>query len=360
MNSDDEDSAPARRAAAPGAPPLSVVMPVRDLAPFVGAAIESILAQTHRDFEFVILDDGSTDGTRDIVRRWRDRDPRIRLIEREAGLGPAESSNLVVREARGAILARMDGDDISHPDRLRLQLEALRSHPEAVLVGSLCEGIDGAGRVVRPRDRSRLVARSPFAPFPHGSIMFRREAFERIGGYRREANFWEDLDLYRRLSHIGGLLVLPAALYRHRASPLSTRLTSRRREVERSVDRMYRQVVAGEAPRPDGRLAPYVFVSLGSTLLWAGRRPRVFLPLLRRAALRPDASTLAALVWGMWGAVSPASLRLVLRAGVWLRDLRAAARVPEEGVYAWVPADGRARPVRAAQPSALPHPASLL
>ena len=168
----------------------------------------------------------------------------------------------------------MDGDDVAHPDRLRRQVDALDRHPEACLVGSLFEGIDEQGRRVRPRDRSRLAAPTLFAPFPHGSIMFRREAFEAAGGYRTAADFWEDLDLYRRMGSLGDLIVLPSALYRHRSSPLSTRLTSSRPVVESAIDRMYRRA-AGEGPRPRGvrGLKPEVWLSLGSTLLWAGRRP---------------------------------------------------------------------------------------
>jgi glycosyltransferase involved in cell wall biosynthesis len=317
---------------------LSVVMPVRDLARYVDAAVASILGQTYADFEFVIRDDGSTDGTREILRLWAARDPRIRFFEGEVSLGPAESSNFVVRHAIGELVARMDGDDIAHPDRLRRQIEVLDGHPEACLVGSLFEGIDEQGRRVRPRDRSRLVARTPFAPFPHGSIMFRRDAFEAAGGYRAAADFWEDLDLYRRLAQVGELIVIPAALYRHRSSPLSTRLTSSRAAVERSIDDMYRRV-AGEGGRPGRgpRLKPDVWLSLGSTLLWAGRRPGVLLPLLRRGAIGLDGRSLAIVAWALWAELSPKTLRYCLRLATRHRDRRMRGRFHEDGVYRWRP-----------------------
>jgi glycosyltransferase involved in cell wall biosynthesis len=297
-------------------------MPVRDLAPYVEDSIRSVLRQSFADFEFIILDDGSTDGTRAIVREWAARDRRIRLFEGKEPLGPALSSNRAVAHARGDIVARMDGDDIAHPDRLRRQIEALDADPGACLVGTLWEGIDEAGRVVRPRDRWRLVHASPFAPFPHGSIMFRRTAFEQAGGYRAEADFWEDLDLYRRMAAIGHLIVLPEILYQHRASVLSTRLTSSRERVEQSVDRMYRLAKGLAAPSAGGRLLPRVFVSLGSTRIWAGRRPEILFRLLRRGALRFDAESAAILAWAIWGTLGPRSLRLCLAAGVTLRDRR--------------------------------------
>jgi hypothetical protein len=313
---------------------LSVVMPVRDLAPYVGASIESILSQTYRDFEFVIRDDGSTDGTRGILRAWAARDDRIRLFESDTSLGPAASSNWVVERARGDIVARMDGDDLAHPERLERQLAALDAHPEACLAGTLWEGIDEKGRLVRPRDRWRLANPSAFAPFPHGSIMFRREAFERAGGYRGEADFWEDLDLYRRLSGLGRLIVLPMALYRHRSSVLSTRIASPARTVEAAVDRMYRQVVGGQ-PEAGGKILPQVYLSLGSTRLWAGHSPAVLASLLRHGALRWNRETAGILGWAAWGAVSPRTLRFVLRLMVAARDRTAGARFPDHSVYFW-------------------------
>lgn len=339
MPRDEPHSGPAgaRRESA-ARPRLSVVMPVRDLARYVGPAIESILAQTYRDFEFLIRDDGSADGTRAILRHWAARDPRIRLFEGDTSLGPAESSNFVVRQAAGTLVARMDGDDIAHPDRLRRQVEALDAHADACLVGSLFEGIDEDGRQVRPRDRSRLARETPFAPFPHGSILFRREAFERVGGYRADANFWEDLDLYRRLAGEGSLLVLPVALYSHRSSPLSTRLTSSRQAVEASIDAMYRNVRGNRRRRTGGgRVVPDVFLSLGSTMVWAGRRPGVLLPLLRRGAIRLDGRSLAILAWALWADISPRSLRFLLRLATRGRDRRAGGRFREDAVYRWQP-----------------------
>ena len=101
---------------------LSVVMPVHNALPHLDAAVRSILEQTHRDFEFVILDDASTDGSTERLKEWSAKDPRICLHLGKKNMGPAASSNFVVREAKGGLIARMDADDISHPDRLRRQL----------------------------------------------------------------------------------------------------------------------------------------------------------------------------------------------------------------------------------------------
>lgn len=321
-----------------------MVMPVRDAGPYLEQSLRSILGQTLPDFEFVIRDDGSVDGSTEVLRDWAARDKRIRLFVGDRPLGPAASSNWVVAKARAPFVARMDADDISHPDRLRRQLAVLEAEPDAVLVGTLWEGIDARGRLIRPRDRWRLSRSSPFAPFPHGSIMFRREAFERIGGYRVECNFWEDADLYTRLSPLGRLLVLPDALYLHRSSALSTRVVSPSEEVERAVDRMYRTLGGGagavgdaDASPPD-RVLPMVFVSLGSTRLWAGDRPGVLGRLWRRGALGFNTGSLAVLGWALWGAISPRSLRFVLRSMIRARDFAARGRYRDGQAYDWVPA----------------------
>ena len=176
--------------------PVSVVMPVRNAMPFLDEAVASILAQTHGHFELVIGDDGSTDGSGERLREWARRDSRIRVI-RNGGrrLGPSGSANWVARESFHPLIARMDADDISAPDRLRQEILAFRSDPGAVLVGSLYECIDVNGRRVGRRDRSVLRDSRCVFPVAHGSMMFRRDAFERVGGYRSQCDYWEDARL---------------------------------------------------------------------------------------------------------------------------------------------------------------------
>jgi GT2 family glycosyltransferase len=335
-------------------PTLSVVMPVRDAGPYLDASIKSILEQTHQDFEFVIRDDGSTDGSTERLRQWAARDARIKLFVGDRPLGPAASSNWVVAHSSGEFVARMDADDICHPDRLKRQIAILAEAPDACLVGSLWEGIDETGRNVRPRDRWRLSRPCAFSPFPHGSIMFRRQAFEQVGGYRAEANFWEDADLYLRMAMIGRLLVLPDSLYLHRSSNLSTRLTSNQEVVEQAVDRMYRRM-GGFAPLPaDGKVLPRVFVSLGSTRLWSGRSPAVLRRLLQRARLGWDAESATVLLWAVWGSISPSTLRACLRGLVRLRDRSAGPQFRDGCPHEWIIPGAAAAKVSGAVPLAPP------
>jgi hypothetical protein len=319
-------------------------MPVRDALPYLDEAVESILGQSFGDFEFVILDDDSHDGSRERLRFWAARDRRIRLLESDAGLGPVGSSNRVVDEARAPLVARMDADDIAHPDRLRRQLDLLRRNPDAVLVASTWEGIDGDGRVIREADRSRLGKPGLGAPMAHGSTMFRRAAFVTVGGYRSECAYWEDLDLYARIAGLGRILVSAETLYRHRFSETSTRLTSARAKVENAVDRMFRLRHAyerGEAPPSSAsrggaaRLKPETFVAIGSLRLWAGRRPGALQRLLARGALRADGATLKALVWAGWAEAHPRSLRWLMRMLLRWRNRRSG--IAPIGAFEWRP-----------------------
>jgi glycosyltransferase involved in cell wall biosynthesis len=152
------------------APGLSVVMPVRNALPHLDAAVQSILGQSFADFEFVILDDASTDGSRERLRELAAFDSRIRLIEVDEKLGPVASSNMVAQAAQAPFVGRMDADDISYPNRLGEQLRVLHDNPEAGVVASLCDTIDSGGRILRQPEAWRLSRPSPFVPFAHGSM----------------------------------------------------------------------------------------------------------------------------------------------------------------------------------------------
>lgn len=331
-------------------PTLSVVMPVHNALPFLDQSVRSILDQHFSDFEFVIGDDASTDGSRESLRAWARRDSRIRLFEGERQRGPAGSSNWVVGHARASLIARMDADDVAHPDRLRRQIEVMRAHSDAVLVGALGDSIDCEGRRIRPVDRWRITRKSCFAPFSHSSILIRREAFDRIGGYREECAFWEDLDLYLRLSRVGRLVVISEDLGSYRHAPTSTRLVSDARRVERAVDRMYRcleaygndgdydRLLDDSAPSGGGaKLLPQTFIAFGSQRLWTGERPAILGGMWRRGALSWNLGSIQSLVWATWGALSPRSLRFVLTALVHGRNLAAGRRIRDGEVYDWVP-----------------------
>src|SRR5688572_30257241 len=123
-------------------PRVSVVMPVHNGLPYLDDSIASILNQSFSDFEFVIGDNGSSDGSAERLEHWRRVDSRIRILHHPARLGPAGSSNLVVAHASARLVARMDADDIAHPERLARQLAAMEEQPDADLIGTLFDTID--------------------------------------------------------------------------------------------------------------------------------------------------------------------------------------------------------------------------
>jgi glycosyltransferase involved in cell wall biosynthesis len=323
-------------------------MPVHNALPHLDEAVESILAQSFADFEFVILDDASTDGSTERLRHWEAVDPRIRLIRVEKNLGPVASSNMVARAARGPFVARMDADDISHPERLKVQLELLRANSDIGVVGSLCDMIDSSGKKTRDPETWRLSRPSAFVPFAHGAMMYRREIFDRAGGYRVECEYWEDQDLLARMGALAKVLVTERSLYHHRQSTTSTRLICNQERLERALARAYEatdrlsrgesyESVLVRAEKEVGKLDPRVFIALGSVRLWAGDNPRLFLRLLSRGRLRPDLRTAAAVVWTAWGSASPGSLRKFLMGLLRIRNRLLSRRIPDSGAVLWRP-----------------------
>lgn len=296
-------------------------MPVCNARPFLDASINSILGQTLRDFEFVIFDDASTDGSVDVLREWSRRDDRIRLRESRQRLGLSGSSNAVVSMARAPILARMDADDVAHPDRLRRQLTVLQERPDAAVVGTLCDGIDASGRVVRPRDRWRLVRRSSYIPFPHGSAMFRRDVFDEVGGYDERAAGGEDQNLFGRMAVKGRVLTLPDVLYSYRYHSNNATLSLGTREV-----------ADNHTHNGDAMAA---FYRLGAMRLWAGAPPGLLQPMIENKSLKWNLQTLTILVPAIWGHVSPPTLRMFLRLSIHARDRLAGVRVKDGRPYEW-------------------------
>ena len=203
-------------------PEVSVLMPVYDAAAYVARAVESILGQTFGDFEFLIYDDGSTDGTIQIIEGYARRDPRIRLSCKPRA-GYATWLREGVESARGEFVARMDADDVSRPQRLARQLAYLRAHPECVALGAEVLLIDPDGRPIGERgvplahaaiEAELLEGRG--GALVHPVAIFRRDALLAVGSYRPEWEPAEDLDLYLRLAEKGRLANLPECLLEHR------------------------------------------------------------------------------------------------------------------------------------------------
>lgn len=221
-------------------PTVSVLMPVHNAARYLVEAVQSILGQSFTDFEFLIIDDGSTDRSRAILEQYAARDQRIRLTSRP-NTGYAVALNELLRLARGELLARMDADDVAVPERLARQVGYLRAHPDVVCVGTAVRFIDSAGRYLRDAhagmDHETIEERALAGdcPLNHPSVMMRRAAVEAVGGYHVEFEPAEDLDLWLRLGEVGRLTNLGEVLMSYRQHPGSFSERHQRLQRERSA-----------------------------------------------------------------------------------------------------------------------------
>ena len=206
-------------------PAITVAMSVYNGAAFLVPAMESVLKQTFADFEFLVLDDGSSDATRAIAEGFAARDSRVRVISR-ANRGLVASLNELFALARAPLVARFDADDICHPDRLARQHAFLMARPGHGLVGAATRYIDAAGcpaanaPLVRPCDHDAIVRNLEDGPnLCHSAVMVRRDLVRQAGGYRSAYTHAEDLDLWLRLSRMTRLHNLPECLLDYRISP---------------------------------------------------------------------------------------------------------------------------------------------
>jgi len=265
-------------------PAISVVMPAHNAVEFVVDAVESILDQSFDNFELVVVDDGSDDGTREHLEDYARRDGRVRVLS-SSGRGFVDAVMTGVQHARGPWIARMDADDRSHPERLAAQHAYLSAHPSIRLLGSTARVIwpgGGPASVIRYPLSDALIklCLAAHTTFAHGSVMMRRNDIMAVGGYQRQAFPAEDYDLWCRMALNGVVMAnLDQPLYEYRLSPAGT---SRRRAEEqkaraREIGRRY---VRELHPRPSVRDARRSALDLASLVELGGADPRS----LRRAS----------------------------------------------------------------------------
>jgi len=226
-------------------PATSVVMSVFNASQYLSAAVESILAQSLSDFEFIIIDDGSSDSSLSILRKYESGDSRIRVISQQ-NAGLTKALNIGISQSRGEFVARMDADDIAMPNRLVLQTDYLKKHPECVAVGSHILLADPDGDLLMeeevPHTHEAIVAKlqSGVGAVPHPTALIRSDALRSVGGYRESFTYAQDLDLWLRLAEVGRLANLPQALLQYRLHPNSITSRQRTRQIE-SAERAVRE-----------------------------------------------------------------------------------------------------------------------
>ncbi|MHA6618369.1 glycosyltransferase family 2 protein [Pseudonocardia sp. DLS-67] len=205
-------------------PSVSVCLPVYNGEPFLGETLRSVLDQSYRDFELVVLDNGSTDQSGQIARSFGD--PRIRIERNRETLPQADNWNRIVELARGPLIKVVCADDLLHPRCLELQVAPMDSDPGLAVVAARRHMIDEQSRVIVPRrglkgligvhtgvEVARRVVRSGANPIGESNnVLFRRDDFFTVGGWKTDRPNVMDIDLWLRLLQLGDFLGLPETL----------------------------------------------------------------------------------------------------------------------------------------------------
>lgn len=236
---------------------VSVLLPVFNAGRFLDACLSSLAAQTLDAFEVVIVDDGSSDSTTEIIESWMERDDRLRVVH-TPHRGLVAALNTGLDHCCGSLIARMDADDIAHPERLERQQQALEDHPEIDVLGSnvahFSTADDGVGLGLRIYEQwlnslvdDHEIRRDLFveSPLAHPSVMVRRRAFQAVDGYLD--NGWpEDYDLWLRMAAAGATFSkLRSTLLQWRDHPERLTRTDRRYAVTRFLECKAHHLVAG-------------------------------------------------------------------------------------------------------------------
>jgi glycosyltransferase involved in cell wall biosynthesis len=260
---------------------ITVLLPTFNAESTIAAAIESILRQTFRDFELLLIDDASTDRTAELIQTYKD--PRIRCVQNQQNLGITRSLNHGIGLTATPWIARMDADDIALPRRLERQMRAVARHPRLAVCGSSTIRIDPHGvRLrygnLRPRTVRRSWAWVP-SPLGHATVMIRTE-IARNNPYSETAAYCEDYELFLRLTHAGHeLRVLPEPLVLSRVHDDS--ITGKHRQEQlANTYRVFRQY------HPDANVTAAEFeILIGARIGGMGLRRRLR---LMRDICRPD------------------------------------------------------------------------
>ncbi len=231
---------------------ISVIMPVYNSSEFLAEAIESVLHQTYTNWELVIVDDGSQDSSYAIAQEYQHADKRIVLHQQENS-GPSSARNTAVTMAKGELIAMLDPDDVMLPTRLQEQIDFLRKHSDVSVVSCLCNYVDRNNRVLGTNytdiltveDCKKYVNENKIVFCLHSGATLYREAFLKVGSYKEDVFYTQDLDLWNRLVEAGYyLVVIPKILvnYRiHGSSVMSTKYLKIPYEYYWIVDSTYRR-----------------------------------------------------------------------------------------------------------------------
>ena len=219
---------------------VSVVIPTYNMAAYVGQAIDSVLAQTFHDFEIVVVDDGSTDGTPELLAQYG---PRVRVL-RQPNRGGAGALNAGIRAGRGEWIAWLSADDLWEPRKLEKEVEAARRFPHAALVYTDYVYVDASGKALSlehfplPSTRRRTLLRLFRRCFVNGSTtLIRRDVFDAVGFFDEADRYAPDWDMWFRIAASYDFAHVPEALVRYRIHGAQT--SARGDVMERAARRVF-------------------------------------------------------------------------------------------------------------------------
>lgn len=208
-------------------PLVSVIIPAYNAERYIARAIKSILVQTFKNFELIVINDASTDNVLKILKKYQRLDKRIHIINNKENLQIAASLNKAVRTAQAEIIARMDADDRSFPNRLELQYSFLKKNTDVAVVGADIVIIDEKGNPISKREyptTSKELKKVMFrySPFAHPVVMFRKKIFLEFGGYDLKMVPCEDIDLWFKIGSRYKFASIPRAILKYTILPESS------------------------------------------------------------------------------------------------------------------------------------------
>lgn len=205
-------------------PLVSVLMPAYNAEKYIGEAIESILNQTYKNFEFIIVDDASTDSTWKIIQNYAKKDGRLIALKNKTNLKICKTLNKGIKVAIGKYIARMDADDWSYPDRLEKQIKYMQKNPSLVISGGamlICDEVMKPFAMRTYASNNQILRRKimRYSPFAHPSVIFKTDIARKVGGYHML--YAEDIELYLNLGQFGNFGNLSDVLIKYREIPTS-------------------------------------------------------------------------------------------------------------------------------------------
>ena len=223
-------------------PAISIIMPTFNNATYLKSCIDSVVRQTFRDWEFLIIDDKSPDKTEEIVRGYSAKDSRIIYIKNKINLGLTENLNYYLDQARGKYIARIDGDDVwTDPGKLENQVKFLENNPDCGVVGCFAYAVDVAGKklfeIKYPyTDKEMREIMLKHCCLLHSAVLMRKSVVQAVGKYDQQYPYAQDYDLYLKIGKISQFRNIPKFMVNYRINPLGTTQTKYWAQTQAMID----------------------------------------------------------------------------------------------------------------------------